>query len=71
MEAIFVFTHAVMAICLVSILYMSIHAKSDDETDMEKSAIASPTSKARSLQVLTTAFLRIAVGCIAAFINSN
>jgi len=53
MEILFVFTHAVMLICLISIIRISIRSTTDNAETAELPVISSLTEKLRFIQINT------------------
>jgi hypothetical protein len=66
MEMIFVFTHLVMIICSVGIIYMSIAFAGKDEKAEKKSIITAVDNLKQPMQVPTT-FYQLAAGYLETF----
>ncbi|HTD40822.1 MAG TPA: hypothetical protein VK671_09395 [Mucilaginibacter sp.] len=69
METIFVFTHAVMSICLIGIIYMSIPPADNNDQETKRSVLADLVLKVKSMQVTSTSIYHTAVGLLAVLIK--
>ena len=69
MEIVFVFTHLIMLICSIGIIYISITSENSDESEIKKS-VAAPSSfflRSKSIKITTVTFFRVAASFFVAF----
>ena len=68
METIFVFTHTIMAICLIGIC-MAVSSPDSDEQTTQGAVISNLVLKIKSIHVPSASFYRTAAGLLAIFIR--
>jgi len=69
MEALFVLTHTIMLICLISIIGVSIPNLFDDDQIEKRSFIASQMIKLKSKQINTVYISRIVTALLTLFLR--
>ena len=70
METMFVITHAIMLVCAICVVYVSVSDAIDDNEIAKPTIISSLVSKVRSLQINTADFYRAATALLALFLRS-
>ena len=69
METIFVFTHAVMIICLIGVIFISVSSSCSDEQAIKPSVISNLVLKIKSIHITPNSLYRTAAGLLAIFIR--
>jgi len=69
METIFVFTHTVMIICLIGVIFMSVSFPDDNGQATKRSVISNLVLKIKSIHITPNSLYRTAAGLLAIFIR--